>query len=229
MSKNLGYFDRFARVFGGSILLLLSVFVFTHPVGRLLAILFGLWGVLEGISGHCPLYYYLGQHKPGAMKPEMVVSLSLTGIQVVFGYVWWSAGWEKITDNTFIPGLAKVLTAWATKNPYPLVHDFLLTSGVKYAQLFGFFVAFGEYLIGVVLIALAYAWLTARSEETRRASLYISAICYAIGAVMSAVFYLAAGHSSPSTHTVNVLMFWVQALLFYAYIMMLVQKNGRAR
>jgi uncharacterized membrane protein (DUF485 family) len=229
MSKNLGLFDRFTRILGGSIFLLLSVFVFQHPVSRLLAILIGLWLLLEAISGACPLYHYMGMRKVGPMRPETVGLLVLAGVQVVLGYEWWVAGWEKITDATFVSGLPRVLAFFAEKNPFPFMQQFLLGPATKYFEAFGFVVGFGEYLIGVVLIALAYAWLTAKSGESRCVAMYISMIAMVFGAIMNGVYFLAAGHTGAGTRGINIVMFWVQLVLIYGHMQLLLQNPRRGR
>jgi len=229
MSKNLGSFDRFARILGGAIFLLLSVFVFQHPVARLLVILVGLWAILEGISGACPLYHQLGIHKPGPMRAETAGMLALAGVQVVLGYEWWVAGWEKITNSAFVSGLPAVLASFAAKNPFPIVKQFLLGGATRYSELFGFLTSYGEYLVGVVLIALAYAWVTAKTDESRRAALYISILALAFGAVMNGMYYLAAGHTGAGTRGVNIVMFWAELCLIYGYAQLLLQSPGRGR
>lgn len=229
MSKNLGHFDRFARIFGGSVFLLLSIFVFAHPVARLVAILLGLWGVLEGVTGNCPLYSYIGQHKVASLKPETTMTLALAGIQAAFGYLWWSVGWNKVTDSAFIATFGRTLILWANQNPYPFVRTFLLGNATKFAPFYGFFTAFAEYLIGIVLIALALAWITAKTEETKRMALYVSAVCFAAGAVMNAGFYLASGHIGATERNLNALMFWTQLMFFYGYIQLLLQRPARSK
>ncbi len=230
MSKNLGGFERFARIVGGSIFLILSVLVFEHPVARLIAILFGLWALVEGISAACPLYHFLGVRKRGPIKPETVLHLMAAGIQVIIGYVWWVSGWHKITGGSFVAMLPKTLAEFSLNNPFPWMRQFLTEICARNSAFIGLLVEFSQYVIGVVLVALAYVWLTAKSDETKRAAFYISIIAFTIGLIMNALFYLAAAHTGPAVREINVLMFWLQAVMVYGYANLLmknVQNNKK--
>jgi len=229
MTKNLGFFERLARIVGGSIFLFLSFAVFEHPVARLLVILFGLWAILEGISGACPLYHTVGIRKPDTCKPEIALQLMVAGTQVAIGYVWWHAGWEKISSGDFVATLPATVSAFAAGNPFGFMTNVLTNQAIRYADLIGFLVQYSQYLIGVILIAVTYTWLVARVEETRRASLYLACVALGMGAIMNALFYFAAGHLSPSTASLNVLMFWVELVMIYGYVNILSNRSSRSR
>jgi len=227
MNKNLNRFDRGARIFAGAVLLFLSFAVFDHPVARLLVILSGLWLLLEGICGCCPLYEMLGVKRPGQMKPETLLQLMIAGMQVVIGYVWWHAGWVKIWAGDFIPTLPAKLAMYASANPYPFVRNFLLNQATHYSNLFGGLIQFSQYLIGIALVALAYVWVTASTEAVRRGALYLSVVGFALGAFMNAVFYFALGHVDPWAAAGNVVMFWGQLILIYGFINLVMIKGWK--
>ncbi len=227
MHKNISRFDRGARIFAGAVLLFLSFVVFIHPVARLLVILSGMWLVLEGICGCCPLYLSMGIKKPGPVKAETVFQLMAAGMQVVLGYVWWHAGWEKIWNGDFVALLPAKLAQYAQVNPYPFVHNFLLNQATQYAALLGNLVQFSQYLVGIALVALAYVWITAKSGSARRGAFYLSVVGLAVGAFMNAVFYFVLGHIDPWASAGNVVMFWTQLALVYGFVNLIMANNGK--
>lgn len=221
MNKNLNWFERSARIFAGAILLFLSFASFDHPVARLLALLAGLWLVLEGGCGCCPLYHDLGLKKPGPMKIETILYLMVAGVQVAVGYVWWHAGWIKIWSGNFIAELPVMLSKYAAGNPHHFMGNFLTNQATRYYGLYGGLVELAQYMIGIGLVALAYLLITAKTETTRRAVLYLSAVGLAFGVFMNAMFYLAVGHLDTWIAAGNVVMFWVQLVLIYGFVNLL--------
>ncbi len=226
MTRNLNRFERGTRIAAGSVLLALSFIVFDHPVARLLVILAGLWVALEGVYGCCPLYADLGMKKPGALRPETVFMLMVAGVQAALGYVWWHSGWVKVWGGDFIASLPQTLAQNAAENPFWFMHNFMLNQATRYYGLFGGLVEISQYFIGIGLIVLAYMVIAARKPETRNASYYLSAVALGAGALMNAVFYFAVGHSDPWVAAGNVAMFWIQAVLVYGYVNLLMARQG---
>ena len=60
MKNNVGKADRAIRFIGGLILVYLGIFLINNAVARILLVVFGLIGVVEGIIGYCGLYKLLG-------------------------------------------------------------------------------------------------------------------------------------------------------------------------
>jgi len=135
----------------------------------------------------------------------------------VLGYEWIVGGVEKIRGG-FAAGLAPTLARFAEKNPFSRVAAWLREDATANAEVLGHTVAWGEALAGVAMLAAAVILLTGwrRGGRVRRFAAW--AVCAALvgGMLMNAAFFLAAGHTSPSTHGVNMVMFWVQAGLLYA-------------
>jgi hypothetical protein len=227
MNKNLNRFEQAARLVAGSLLLLLSFAVFIHPVAKLLIILAGLWVLLEGIYGCCPLYAAMGTKKPGQHQPETLLWLMIAGAQAAIGYVWWHAGWVKVWGGDFVNSLPQTVAYYAANNPFWFVRNFLLNQVTTYYGLYGGLVELAQYFIGIGLMVYAYVLVTAKRETTRRAAYYLSAVGLACGAIMNGVFYFALGHIDPWISAGNVAMFWIQLVLIYGFVNLLLIKNGR--
>lgn len=225
MPKNLNLFERIARIVAGSILLFLSFAVFAHPVAKLLIILAGMWLLLEGILARCPMYHGLGVKKPGLMRKETAMSIMVAGAQAAIGYVWWHAGWTKIWDGGYVGSLPGFLERCANGNHFWFMRNVILNQGVRYHAFLGGLVELLQYAIGIGLIVLAYLWLTSREERTRRAALYFSAIALACGTLMSMVSYFAAGPLDSAIAAGSAVMFWVQLVMVYGFVNILMSKE----
>lgn len=138
-------------------------------------------------------------------------------IQLVFGYEWLFAAWEKLaTKGAFVANMPKTLEFFASKNPFGWYKAFLSGFAAQNATTFGYAVEYGQLLIGVGLILAAFVFLFAGNKLGQKVALKVSALSYFFGALMNAAFWLAASWTSPSTRGVNMIMFWVQAILVCA-------------
>jgi len=142
----------------------------------------------------------------------------LFAIQLVFGYEWLFAAWEKLaTGGVFVKNMPVTLGRFAEGNPFGWYKTFLLGFATKNATTFGYLVEYGQLLIGIALIVMAFVLLfIGGSKLTQKLALKISALSYFFGAAMNAVFWLAAAWTSPATRGVNAVMFWVQVILICA-------------
>ncbi len=149
-------------------------------------------------------------------------------IQIVLGYEWLRGGLEKLeTGGGFVKGLPQVLARFAEKNPYPWMKAFLTGPATANATLFGNLVQWGEVLTGLGLIAgaLYLLFLAPRlSGVLRRVAGILVAIALLGGMTMNAFFGLAAGHTSPSTSGINLVMFFSQVMLLGFWIEVILQR-----
>jgi len=226
MKINLNSFERIVRVLLGLFSLFSALVFFHNPLAQIAVILFGLYSLGEGVLAKCPLALSLGVQSPGdRWKPESLLLLSLSGIQMVQAYVWWSAGWEKISGGTFVSDMPKTLGYFASKNPFSWYKDFLLGLNSEMAMQFGIIVEWSQAIIAICLVVTMIALVYSKSQTTRRSMLLISILALMGGMVMSANFYLAAGWTGPGTKTSNIIMFWTQGMLCYAWISLLLSNQ----
>lgn len=129
-------------------------------------------------------------------------------ILAVVGLIFLRSSLGKITGGEFPASLGKTLAFFSSKNPYPFVKDFLQNIAIPNSALFGLLTMWGEFLIGLSLIICAL-FLTFSSKRNRAVILLLIAGSGG-GMFLNAVFWLAAGWTSPSTESVNLLMFTVE-------------------
>ncbi len=212
--------ERALRFALGAACLLAAAYVFTTPAARAVAVLLGGYFILvEGILGLCPIYQALGHHMKDreALSKEVVYVLGALGVQMVLAYEWLVAGWEKIISPDFAEKLPGTLTFFASKNPLPWVQSFLQEVAVPNAPLLAELVRWGEFAVGAGLLVSMIVFLFVPHQTVKRAAVVGMIAALKGGAFLSAVFYVSAGWTSPSTHGVNMVMFWAQAALAWMW------------
>ena len=126
-------------------------------------------------------------------------ALSVLLIRLFLAYEWLQSGTEKIQSilsdpNAYFGALSKVFGAvWAKSNPYPFMTDFLTNTAAPNAAAVVTTIAVVEALVGISLLL---------GVLTRVGALG--------GIAMNVIFYLAAGHTSPSTAGINLVMIGAQ-------------------
>ncbi len=219
MRKNLNLFERVIRLLMGFLLVFSALVFFENTVAKVAIALFGAFSFFEAASGFCLLYQRLGlrDHK-NYLSAEAAYLMAAVGAQVVLSYEWLSAGWEKIINPAFVGDMGKTLGYFAGQNPFGWYKSFLTGFAAQNSALFGYLVAWGEFAIGLGLLVGAFVYAFAARDGLKRAALGVSILALLGGLVMNANFYLAAGWTGPGTHGINVVMFWLQAILFYVWL-----------
>ena len=137
-------------------------------------------------------------------------------IFVALGLIWLKSSWGKLSGGDFVGSLGSTLTRFASQNPYPWYKDFLTSFAIPNSQVFGQLVLWGELLValGLILIPL---YLIFQKKSSRTAYLLL-AVSFFGAVLLSVSFWLAAGWTSPSTESVNLLMLLIEAIgLIYSY------------
>jgi len=140
-----------------------------------------------------------------AQAPLTNAAISVLLVRVFLAYEWLNSGTGKvqsILDNSaaYFAGMSKVFGAvWAKSNPYPFMADFLANTAAPNAATVVTIIALLEVLVG---ISLLFGFLT------RLGALG--------GVVLNVIFYLAAGHTSPSTAAANLMMIGAQLAMVAA-------------
>ncbi|WP_455285888.1 TQO small subunit DoxD [[Eubacterium] cellulosolvens] len=132
-------------------------------------------------------------------------ALSVLLIRLFLAYEWLHSGTEKIQGilsdpNGYFAVFPQVFgTVWANSNPYPFMADFLVNTAAPNAATVVTTIAVVETLVGISLLL---------GILTRVGALG--------GIAMNAIFYLAAGHTSPSTAGINLVMIGAQLAMMIA-------------
>lgn len=133
-----------------------------------------------------------------------------TLVLLVMGFIFLQSGYEKIASGKFVEGLAGTLGKFASNNPYPWFKDLISSVGVPNAGLFGPLVMYGEVLVGAALFGVS-AYLLLGKKATKL--VYLALLLGSLGAAaLNGTFWLAAGWMSPSTESLNLLMFAVAVI-----------------
>lgn len=148
------------------------------------------------------------------MKKVSVVWLVL--IQWMLAYQWLEAGWGKWAEPGFMAGIGKSLAGFAAKTPYAWYANFLKSTAIPNATVFGNSIRSGELLVGAALLLAGIVLLTKKRLPPVATWLLIIA-CFG-GALMNLNFYLAAGWSSPSTAGLNVMMGLIELIFGIYYL-----------
>lgn len=149
---------------------------------------------------------------------EKAQNKTLLFILLAVGLIWLRSSYGKISGGNFVEGLAGTLDKFASKNPYPLVKQFLLNVAIPNAHLFGTLVMLGEAFTALsIVIASVYLLL---NSKTNQVVLTILSLGLIIGIFLNATFWFASGWTSPSTDGLNLLMFAVQ-LVGFIYVVRL--------
>lgn len=144
----------------------------------------------------------------------------LFSLQIVLAYEWLSAGWGKIYGGQFVPNMVKSLARFENGNPHDWYVSSLLSSAKSYPTAFGLLVQWGEQLAGIGLLAALVLYVFSKQRSSKCFAQSVSVAALLGGMFMNLNFYFAAGWTSPSTGGLNALLFWVQAVLLAAWIVM---------
>ncbi len=210
--------DRVVRVLLGVFFFWSASALFIHPFARILAVVVGVGALLEAILGRCPLLYRLGAtSQERQMRPEQIRLVTLMGIQVILAYEWFMGGIEKL-GGTFTGGIGKTFEKFASENPFVWYKTFLTGYASAHTDLFGWLIPWGELAVGVGLLLSVAGYVYAKTAKAKTVMLVISIAALLGAAFMNANFYFAAGWMSPSTHGLNVVMFWIELILLYGWL-----------
>ncbi len=145
-------------------------------------------------------------------------SFVLFSLQIILAYEWLSGGWGKIYGGQFVPNIGKSLARFETGNPHEWYVSSLLSSAKNYPTVFGLLVQWGELLAGIGLLAALALYVFSKRRSSKCFARYVTVAALLGGMFMNLNFYFAAGWTSSSTGGLNALLFWVQAVLLVAWI-----------
>jgi Na+-translocating ferredoxin:NAD+ oxidoreductase RnfD subunit len=100
--------------------------------------------------------------------------------------------------------IGKSLEGFAAKTPYSSYANFLKSTAIPNAEMFGNMIRSSELLVGIALVlgGIVLLW----QKRLPMVAIWLLALANFGGALMNLNFFLAAGWSSPSTWGVNLVM-----------------------
>lgn len=129
-------------------------------------------------------------------------------IILAIGLLWFRSSYGKFSASNFSEGFTSTITKFLSKNPYPWYKSFLTSTVLPNAQLFSALVLWGELLTALAIIIAIGSYLTIQHKHTR----FLLLAGLAGGAFLNAMFWLASAWTSPSTDSLNLLMFTIEII-----------------
>lgn len=120
-------------------------------------------------------------------------------ILLVNSLVWLRSSYGKFAGGNFVQNLGSTLTAFSSKNPYPWFKGLLQNVAIPNFQVVGTAILWGELFVALAIIG---------GVVSRKKWLLIPGLLG--GAVLNGLFWLAAGWTSPSTDSLNLLMLMIE-------------------
>lgn len=136
-------------------------------------------------------------------------------LSLILGFEWIKGGFEKIEGGQFVSGLGATLEKFASKNPYPLVKDFLVSYAKPNSLILGNLVVVGEIFAGLAMLSFALACLVKKDSKEIH---YFQAVGLFVGLLLNITFYFAAGWTSVSTAGLNFIMAGVELVLLVSIL-----------
>ncbi|HRN96662.1 MAG TPA: hypothetical protein PLD54_04405 [Candidatus Levybacteria bacterium] len=127
----------------------------------------------------------------------------------VIGFIFFKSAYGKLTGGEFVDGLAGTLKFFASENPHSFVKTFLTDTIIPNSILFGHFTMWGEFLSAVCILVPVVYYLFTRKRTKHM--MFLLGIGFLVGAFLNWTFWFAAGWTSPSTHSLNLLMGLIQS------------------
>ena len=137
--------------------------------------------------------------------PLTNAAISVLLVRLFLAYEWLYSGTGKVqsilsNSTAYFAGMSKVFDAvWAKSNPFPFMVDFLTKTAAPNAATVVTIIAIFEVLVGISFLFGVLTRLGALG-----------------GIVMNVIFYLAAGHTSPSTAGLGLVMIGAQLAMMIA-------------
>lgn len=141
-------------------------------------------------------------------------------ILLVIDFIWLKSSYGKFSGGKFVLGMEGTLKKFASENPYPPVKDFLQSVAMPNAPVFGTLTMWGEAMVGITLL-ISLLWLLFKKGGNNSALLLLL-LGLLGGAFLNGVFYLSSGWMSPSSESLNLLMFTIEVIAaFYTLKLLL--------
>jgi uncharacterized membrane protein YphA (DoxX/SURF4 family) len=122
--------------------------------------------------------YPLSLLKPAIGRGASIPLSYLLPLRLFVGWFFLNAGLSKLGPFLHTSELRSTLARWAADNPYPFYKGFLATRAQDYSGLLAYLVAYGEIIVGAMLML----------------GLFTRLAC-AVGILLVANYYLASGHT----------------------------------
>lgn len=142
-------------------------------------------------------------------------------IILTIGGIWLRSSSAKLSGGVFVNTLEQTLIKFASNNPYLWYKQFLQSTAIPNAKLLALLIMWGELLVALSVTCAAILLFFKPGNKTIEIILLGGLIG---GLILNTNFYFAAGWTSPSTESVNLLMAIIEVIAIVAYGSLLAKK-----
>lgn len=145
-------------------------------------------------------------------------------ILITIGFIWFRSSIGKLSSEKFVDGLGATLSKFSSNNPYSWYTQFLSQNIIPNAQIFGQIIQWSEFTASVLIIAGSFFNLFVKKESRVINVLLLLGVLS--GAFLNLNFWLSAGWTSPSTDSLNFLMFVIELIAIFI-ILNILRERGK--
>lgn len=131
-------------------------------------------------------------------------------VLLTLGLDWLRSSIGKITGGKFVSTLTPTLGKFISNNPNIWYDNFTKNIVIPNSKIFGNLIMWGEFL-SAVSITISSLYLLLEKKENKKIE-FLLLLGLIGGAFLNFNFYFAAGWTSPSTESLNLIMFVVEAI-----------------
>lgn len=146
------------------------------------------------------------------MNPNWALSL----IVLADGLLWLQSAWGKVSGGKFVGALGETLGKFASNNPYPWYKQILVSTAIPNSIMVGNLVMWTELFSGLFLVGGSLYYLFSKKLNHLVRLALIAGLIGTSG--LNLMFYLAAGWTSPSTSSLNLLMLVLQVVTLWTLV-----------
>jgi thiosulfate dehydrogenase (quinone) large subunit len=142
------------------------------------------------------------RHVRNAFRPA---AWGLAMVEAVIGYEWLLSGLDKVLSARYLPGLADALRTSMQENRNSWWVAFIQRQLFPHAQVWAFLVEIGELLVALGFFAGTLLWVCGRFPAARWTRWLNAGVLLVLcgGVLMTANYYLMAGHGLPGLNPAN--------------------------
>lgn len=143
------------------------------------------------------------------MRLSKEINTQFMLVVVSLGVIWLRSSYGKLAAGNFLETLGGTVIKFSSKNPYSWFKTFLDTFVLSNITLVGQLVIWGEFFAALATIGAAVFLLFG---PRKRGLMVLLSAGLLIGGMLNILFWLAAGWTSSSTESLNLLMLAVEVI-----------------
>ena len=157
----------------------------------------------------------------GEHMQEKIYYNGFLAVLISLGLLFLKSGFEKVSGGKFVVSLNGTLTKFASENPNGWYKQLLQSTFIPNAQILGMLIMWGEIVTAVLLVVSGIILMVKPTNKMAEWTLLAGLLG---GISLNLNFYFAAGWTSPSTATTNLLMVFIEVIAIVVYSIVIFKK-----